>query len=161
MAPAIRHTEHIGIRVRDLEASLRFYHDLLGLPIAERRTMPSGTELVFLAIGSAGYVELIGRPPGTEAGPAGAGAAAAQSASRPADQAGGGNRGGAGAAAGLHHFAILVDDLDAWIEHIKAQGIPFTVQPFRFELSRERCRAFFIADPDGTPVEIFERRPKE
>ena len=137
-APKVVHTEHIGIRVRDMEASLAFYHGTLGLAIAERRTMPSGNEIVFLELGSAGYVELISRAaPGFT----------------PAQPVPGGQ-------AGLQHFAIQVEDLDVWLAHIKAHEVPLTVQPFAFELTAHRCRAFFVADPDGTPVELFERRPK-
>ena len=34
--PPVLKTEHVGIRVRDLDAALAFYRDLLGLPEFDR-----------------------------------------------------------------------------------------------------------------------------
>ena len=136
-APAVRQPDHVGILVHDLDAALRFYRDTLGLPLAERVTRPGGTEIVFLRMGSAGYVELIARPGLEPAEP------------RPPRQA------------GLQHFALQVADLDAWIQHLASRDVPLTVQPFSFEAPSARCRGLFIADPDVTPVELFERTPRE
>lgn len=42
--------EHIGIMVSDVERSIRFYRDVLGLPFIERRAF-KGLDLAFLQIG--------------------------------------------------------------------------------------------------------------
>jgi catechol-2,3-dioxygenase len=65
-----------------------------------------------------------------------------------------------GGQAGLQHFALLVDDLDAWVEYLRAREVPLRGQPFAFEMTQEKCRGLFIADPEGNPVELFERTPK-
>ncbi|KWX71490.1 glyoxalase [Paenibacillus jilunlii] len=48
----------ITLRVRDLEASLNFYHDILGLPI-ERRFESRGKQIVMLGTGAQPKLELI------------------------------------------------------------------------------------------------------
>jgi catechol 2,3-dioxygenase-like lactoylglutathione lyase family enzyme len=136
-APPVRQTDHVGIRVQNMEAALRFYHQTLGLPLSERKTMESGTELVFLKLGNAGCVELIGRPEGM----------------RPAEPVPGGR-------AGLQHFCLEVEDVDAWLEYLAGQQVPITSGPFSFELPSASCRALFITDPDATPVELIERKPR-
>jgi len=60
--PPVLKTEHVGIRVRDLDAALAFYRDLIGLPEFDRVIAGSGNTLVLLEMGEAGYIELIGNP---------------------------------------------------------------------------------------------------
>ena len=60
--PPILQAEHVGIRVRDLDAAVAFYRDLLGLPEFDRVVTATGTTLVLLEMGTAGHVELVGRP---------------------------------------------------------------------------------------------------
>ena len=60
--PPILQTEHVGIRVRDLDATVAFYRDLLGLPEFDRVVTATGTTLVLLEMGTAGHVELVARP---------------------------------------------------------------------------------------------------
>lgn len=137
MAPPIRRADHVGIRVTNLDASIAFYSETLGLPVFEREVLGNGTQLVFLRMGDAGYVELVklAQPP------------------RPAQPVPPGQ-------AGLQHFCMAVEDLDDWLAHLKARDVPITMGPNSFELPSARCRAVFFNDPDGTPVELIERTPK-
>jgi lactoylglutathione lyase len=48
----------ITIRVADVETSLHFYHDILGLPVDSRRTMP-GHDMVMLGESKMPKVELM------------------------------------------------------------------------------------------------------
>lgn len=48
----------ITIRVANVEASLHFYHDILGLPVASRRTMP-GHDMAMLGESDMSKVELM------------------------------------------------------------------------------------------------------
>jgi glyoxylase I family protein len=57
-------------------------------------------------------------------------------------------------ACGLRHLAFEVDDLVAWKHTLESKGIP--VEPIRVDPYTERRFAFF-ADPDGLPLELFER----
>jgi len=57
-------------------------------------------------------------------------------------------------ARGMRHIAFLVENLDALIEDLTAKGI--AVEPVRVdELTGQRFT--FFADPDGLPVELYER----
>lgn len=131
--PPVLKTEHFGIRVRDLDAALAFYRDLLGLPEFDRVVTGSGNTNVLLAMGEAGYVELMGNPNFEPMRPAG-------------------NH------AGLHHLALLVPDLDAWVAYLTARGVAITAGPESMEWPKATAKLCFVADPEGNPVEFFERR---
>jgi glyoxylase I family protein len=54
----------------------------------------------------------------------------------------------------MRHIAFLVENLDALIEDLTAKGI--AVEPVRVdELTGQRFT--FFADPDGLPIELYER----
>lgn len=133
--PPILQTEHVGIRVRDLDAAVAFYRDLLGLPEFDRVVTATGTTLVLLEMGTAGHVELVARP---DFDP----------------------RADAGNYAGIHHLAMRVPDLDAWVAYLHAKGVAITAGPTTMEWTTATAKLCFVADPEGNPVEFFERRPK-
>jgi len=57
-------------------------------------------------------------------------------------------------ARGMRHIAFLVENLDALIEDLTTKGI--AVEPVRVdELTGQRFT--FFADPDGLPIELYER----
>ncbi|NII11959.1 VOC family protein [Oleiagrimonas sp. C23AA] len=58
-------------------------------------------------------------------------------------------------ACGLRHLAFAVDDLDATCAALAAQGIDF--ESIRIDPLTE-ARFTFFADPDGTPLELYETR---
>lgn len=45
--------DHLAFRVRDLEAALEFYHELLGLPVRDREKYDAG-DLPFVALAAGG-----------------------------------------------------------------------------------------------------------
>ncbi|MCL2046714.1 MAG: VOC family protein [Oscillospiraceae bacterium] len=51
---------HVTLSVKDLEASVKFYQEIVGLEITRRFSSGSGAEIVFLSSGGT-EVELIGR----------------------------------------------------------------------------------------------------
>ncbi len=51
------------------------------------------------------------------------------------------------------HFALLVDDLDAWEEHLKATGYPY----FPRKPRPDGAWQIFIIDPDGHYIELCTR----
>ena len=62
---------------------------------------------------------------------------------------------------GLRHFALEIDDLDAWYEKLRDAGIvflspPVTV-PFRLVDGIQK-RLCYLKDPDGVIVELCEHR---
>jgi predicted enzyme related to lactoylglutathione lyase len=52
--------------------------------------------------------------------------------------------------------ALEVEDFDAAIEHLRAQGVKFRAEPFPTPV----CRMAFILDPDGNTICIHKRNVK-
>ena len=116
------------LEVTDLAASERFYHDIIGLPIAERWT--DDRRAVWLGVGRQGFLGLW--PPETGGGVA--------------------IHGGRG---GRHvHFALRVPmgTLDAVKARLESLGYP--VEPLDFGNGN---RAIYLDDPDGNVLELTER----
>ncbi|HEV7214208.1 MAG TPA: VOC family protein [Chloroflexota bacterium] len=128
----ILHFDHAGVTVADLDRSVAFYHDVLGMVEVERTTLANGTSLVFLRMGEAGLIELIHRPGGS---------AGRHSASSPA----------------VAHVCFQVNDLDAWIARLARHEVALTSGPSLLQFPSGKVRLIFIADPDGIPVELYER----
>lgn len=133
MSAEILHLDHIGVSVSDLERSLAFYRDFLGMPELERTTTSSGTTLVFLRMGNAGLVELIYRP---------GNALSQQKAAGPR----------------IGHACLHINSMDAWLEKLAAHQIPLTSGPSEITFPSGKVRLCFFADPDGIPVELYERQ---
>ena len=93
--------DHIGIAVDDLEASVALYQRLLGTPPAHReRVEDQGVEEVLFAAGSS-YIQLLGAlGPDTPLG-----------------------RSLAARGPGLHHIAYRVADIEAALDHFRAEGV--------------------------------------
>ena len=93
--------DHIGIAVDDLEASVALYQRLLGTPPAHRESVEDqGVEEVLFAAGSS-YIQLLGAlGPDTPVG-----------------------RSLAARGPGLHHIAYRVADIEAALDHFRAEGV--------------------------------------
>lgn len=92
---------HIAIVVDDLDQALTFWRDALGLKLSEIEEVPEQQAIVaFLPVGNA-KVELV-KPTSSESGMARFLA----------------NRG-----PGLHHICLEVDDIEAMLKQLKAQGV--------------------------------------
>ncbi|MFQ5508728.1 MAG: VOC family protein [Leptospirillia bacterium] len=102
MALQVRRLLHTRMRVSDMEATVRFYTDVLGLSVSARHTSPRGSKLVFLSVpGSAEEIELCSFP---ESG----------NVHVPED---------------LVHLAFEVDDMEATVRHLGELGVPVTDGP--------------------------------
>ena len=128
----MKHIDHVGVFVRDMDRLVEFYRDVVGLKVAERLTMANGTELAFLKIGDTGMIELIQRT--------------AAAGDRPKE-----------AIYGPHHVALQVESVDTWAQRLQHQGVPLTSGPSEFIAPSGRCRIAFFADPEGNVLELFER----
>ena len=53
--------------------------------------------------------------------------------------------------------ALEVDDFDASIAHLKANGVEFVFEPHESSV----CRSAIIADPDGNRINIHKRHEKD
>ncbi|MCC7355362.1 MAG: VOC family protein, partial [Anaerolineae bacterium] len=54
----LQKVEHVGIQVRDLDRSIKFYTEVLGLTLRKRVRLNETTELAFLPLGES-EIELI------------------------------------------------------------------------------------------------------
>jgi catechol 2,3-dioxygenase-like lactoylglutathione lyase family enzyme len=125
--------QHCGLVVSDLERSRRFYGETLGLEEVSRP--PNFTFAgTWFRLGD-DEIHLLAEADTT--GPAGM-----------PDP-------GAGIAGGLvTHIALEVDDLSAWQERLDERGVPLASGPMP---RGDGVMQFFVFDPDGYVVELFQR----
>ncbi|MEI8013592.1 MAG: VOC family protein [Nitrospira sp.] len=120
---------HTRMRVSDMEQTIRFYTEVLGLEVLERKTSPRGSHLAFLKVpNSEELIELTSFPP--------SGPVKVQE--------------------DLVHLAFQVDNLDDTIASLNAQGVKITDGPTQ---SSSGSRFIFIDAPDGYEIELIERPP--
>ncbi|HET8760324.1 MAG TPA: VOC family protein [Nitrospiria bacterium] len=124
----VRKLLHTRMRVDDIERTIAFYRDVLGLEVVERHESPRGSKLAFLkAAGSEELIELCSFP-----------------ASGPVE-----------VQPDLVHLAFEVDDLDATIADLARKGVPITDGP---TTSSAGTRFAFIDAPERYEVELIERK---
>ena len=93
--------DHTGVAVDDLDAAIKLYEEVLGMPLVHRETVAEqGVEAVLLDVGD-GHVELLS--PLGEDTPVGTFLA----------------RKGPG----LHHVAYAVEDIEATLEQLSSAGV--------------------------------------
>ena len=120
---------HTRMRVSDLDQTIRFYTDVLGLEVLERKASPRGSQLAFLKVpNSEELIELTSFPP--------SGPVTVQE--------------------DLVHLAFQVESLDETIEQLGAKQIRITDGP---TTTSSGSRFIFIDAPDGYEVELIERPP--
>jgi len=118
---------HSCIRVKDLEASLRFYQEGLGLHITRRKNFPEHAfDLVYLT-DEAGTFELELTYNYDQKEPYIIGN-------------------------GYSHLALTVEDLEASREKHEAMGYPVTKL---MGLPGSPPRYYFVTDPDGYDIEVI------
>jgi lactoylglutathione lyase len=118
---------HTRMRVSDMEQTISFYTNVLGLEVLERKVSPRGSQLAFLKVpNSEELIELTSFPP--------SGPVTVQE--------------------DLVHLAFQVDNLDDTITSLNAQGVKVTDGPTQ---SSSGSRFIFIDAPDGYEIELIER----
>lgn len=126
---------HCGMSVSDLDASIRWFHDILGFEEVSRSELPDvGFRLAFLRNG-AFEVELFQcyefKPLPEER-------------KMPNDDV---------KTLGTKHICFAVDNLDKLADHCRANGVDFAMEPFHL-LGNYAC---FIHGPDDILIEFIER----
>ena len=120
---------HTRMRVSDMDQTIRFYTDVLGLEVLEKKMSPRGSHLAFLKVpNSEELIELTSFPP---SGPV-----------RVQED--------------LVHLAFQVDSIDDTIATLTVKGIRITDGP---TTTSSGSRFIFIDAPDGYEVELIERPP--
>lgn len=121
---------HVAIICSDYRRSKHFYTQVLGLSvIAEVHREARRSHKLDLALPDGGQIELFSFPDPPP---------------RPSYPE----------ACGLRHLAFAVDDIDACVAELQAQSI--AVEAVRVDEYTGRRYTFF-ADPDGLPIEFYER----
>lgn len=124
--------DHVAIRVTDLERSLDFYHDLLGLPVRDREHYDAG-EVPYVAVVAGGrHVHLV--PSDEEEIDVG----------------------------GEHVCLLVRsddvdsrDELDALLEHLREHDVEVeSGEPRKRYGAYGRAWAAYVRDPDGRRVEL-------
>jgi catechol 2,3-dioxygenase len=124
----IRELGHVVLQVTDLDRSLKFYRDTLGLPVVSEGS-PGGRRMAFFSLGEKHHDLAL-----LELGPGGA----------PHDKG----------RAGLFHVAFKIgDDIEALREakaRIDAAGVPVVRTTEHLT-----TLSLYLSDPDGITVELF------
>ena len=122
---------HVMVRVRDLDASLRFYRDALGLVETRRRDYPQGRfTLVYFGapVNPEAEIELTYNWPPEDGSP-------------PEDY---------GSARNFGHLAFEVDDIYALCAHLQSMGITINRPP-------RDGRMAFVRTPDLISIELLQK----
>ena len=118
---------HTRMRVSDMEQTLGFYREVLGLEVVEQKVSPRGSHLAFLAVpNSEELIELCSFP----------------------------SSGTVKVQEDLVHLAFEVEDLEQTIQELQAKGVPITDGPTQ---SSSGSRFIFIDAPDGYEIELIQR----
>ena len=118
---------HTRMRVNDLERTVKFYEQALGLTVSRRHTSPRGAQLVFLATpNSDEEIELCQLPkaPAVQVQP------------------------------DLMHLAFEVDDLPAFAAQLEKRGFKLSDGPTQ---TGSGSMIAFIDAPEGYEVELIQR----
>ena len=120
---------HTRYRVNDLESSVKFYTEILGLTETRRHKSPRGSELVFLATpNSDEEIELCSYP----------------------------SSGGVQVQEDLTHLAFEVESLVEFEKHIQALGVEYSDGP---HMKDSGGGFAFIDAPEGYEIELIEKVP--
>ena len=119
---------HTRFRVSDMDKSIYFYRDILGMKVVEQKTSPRGSKLVFLKFPDMDCeLELCSFP----------------------------DSGNVHVPEDLVHLAFEVDDLERCIERLKVAGVLITEGPIK---SSNGTRFIFTEDPDKYEIELMQYR---
>jgi lactoylglutathione lyase len=119
---------HTRYRVNDLERTVKFYREILGLTEIKRHKSPRGSELVFLQTpGSEELIEITCYPAG----------------------------GSVSVQPDLTHLAFEVESLADFGRHLATHGLAYTDGP---TTSSTGTTFAFIDAPEGYEIELIQKR---
>jgi lactoylglutathione lyase len=121
---------HTRYRLNDLERTVKFYKEILGLDEVRRHKSPRGSELVFMqAPGSEELIELCSFP----------------------------NSGSVQVQPDLTHLAFEVESLDEFGKHLARHGLKYSDGP---TMKEDGGGFAFIDAPEGYEIELIQRGRK-
>lgn len=126
--PTVTKLLHTRMRVNDIDATVKFYTEALGLTESRRHTSPRGAQLVFLATpNSDEEIEICQMPDGAPA---------------------------VEVQEDLMHLAFEVEDLDQFAADAKAAGYELSDGP---TMTGSGSKIAFFDAPEGYEVELIQR----
>jgi catechol 2,3-dioxygenase-like lactoylglutathione lyase family enzyme len=141
MGIQIKRLGHVGILVSDFERSFRFYTEVMGCKVTNRRKSADGSETAFLRFDDMHHDFVLSSAP----------ASVDVTAAAPRERL-------------IQQIAFEVEDRDAFLKalaHLHAKGVKLINGPLihGFEgggnLNGSGSRSFYFLDPDGNRLEIF------
>lgn len=120
---------HTMIRVKDVEASLKFYTEVLNMKLDHKKRLDDCWLYFLTDEEETCQIELTFND------------------ETPAD--------GYNIGSGFGHFAFSVDSLDAFTAKIAKLGYEYLYPPF--DLNGKGTKIAFITDPDGYEIELIEK----
>jgi len=131
----VKQIHHFALVVQDVDASVGWYEDMLGFRLERRFGFPgAGVEIAHILTPSGVRIELIEQA-GSESGP---------------DE--GKDAFGALYTRGAKHIGLLVDDIEAVVEELKAKGADVVHEVTAVEPAG--VRNFWIRDNSGNHIEF-------
>ncbi len=122
---------HARYRVNDLDKTVEFYRDVLGLELTRSHQSPRGSKLVFFRVpNSETEIEICSFP---ESGPV-------------------------HVQPDLTHLAFEVDDIEAFGRASAAKGYPFSDGPTK---TSSGSVIAFIDAPEGYEIELIQKAPSK
>jgi lactoylglutathione lyase len=119
--------DHMGIKSSDVDRSLRFYTDILGLEMQEELEI-LGKRFYFVGNDTVSIEIEAGNPGDTQVDPR--------------------------TQNGLYHLAFTVDDVEGLVDRLKSEGIPIALEPFS---TRPDRIVAFVEDPDGAFIQLIQK----
>lgn len=132
--PKITKINHIAVAVSDIESSLSFWRDALGLELAELREVPAeSAQIAFLPVGGT-EVELV-RPTTDDSGLA-----------KYLVKNG----------AGMHHLCLETDDIEGMMAQLKGKGVQLINESPRTGADGKRYAFIHPKSTGGVLVELYQ-----
>ena len=120
---------HSMIRVKDIDASLKFYTELLNMKLADKKKLEDCTLYFLSDEENTCQIELTYND------------------ETPKNGYENGN--------GFGHFAFSCENLDKFSEKLNSLGYKYLYEPF--DLNGKGSKIAFITDPDGNEIELIEK----
>jgi len=123
---------HLAIRAKDIEATAKFYREIVGLEEAFRMHTGEGGALsmIYMYIAPSQFIEIFPNGKGEQTD---------------------------NMAVGIKHICIEVDDAAAFQELLRKRGAPIDTE---LKTGHSKCRQFWTHDPDGVRIEFMELPPE-
>jgi len=132
--PEIKRIHHIAVLVEDIDTSLKFWHDILGIEPSHISNMPNeAARIAFLPLGES-EIELV-QPVSSDSG-----------LSRFLEKHG----------SGMHHLCLEVDDLQELLKQLKTKGVQLINEEPKMS---EDGRLYAFVHPkstNGVLVELYQ-----